>query len=300
MSIQQKPASIAAKAGMGAVHVAVTDRERALRFYRDVVGLSPISESAAALSLGAGGREVVRLFPGATGPVQPHRTGLYHLAIVLPSRRELARVVARLFTLRYDNYPTDHVMTKADYLSDPDGNGLEIYAETPEDGTMLMANGTFEARDNQGNLRSGRDPIDLDQLFAELAPDDRLDVPLPEAAKMGHVHLHVSDLDAAVRFYHELVGFDVMGLAPRMGAAFLSAGGYHHHLGLNTWAGQGVPPAPAGTAGLRRFTIELPTRADLDQVLVRLRTAGIAMSEAPDGGHEVTDPSANLVHLTTA
>ena len=300
MSIQPKPVSIAAKTGMGAVHVAVTDRERALRFYRDVVGLAPLTEGADDLSLGAGGRELVRLFPGASAPVQPHRTGLYHLAIVLPNRRELARVVARLFTLRYDNYPTDHVMTKADYLSDPDGNGLEIYAETPEDGTMLMANGTFEARDKQGNLRSGRDPIDLDQLFSELAPDDRLDAPLPAGTRMGHVHLHVSDLDAAVRFYHELIGFDVMGLAPRMGAAFLSAGGYHHHLGLNTWAGPGVPPAPAGTAGLRRFSIELPARADLDQVLARLQAAGIAMSELADGGYQVSDPSANLVHLRTA
>src|SRR5687767_13672697 len=125
--------SIAPQTGVGAVHLAVTDAERSVAFYRDVLRLSVLSQSEDAIHLGAGTRELVVLYPGASNQAQPNRTGLYHLAIVVPDRRELARVIARLMQLRYPNSPTDHVMTKADYLWDPDGNGIEVYAETPED-----------------------------------------------------------------------------------------------------------------------------------------------------------------------
>jgi catechol 2,3-dioxygenase len=226
----------------------------------------------------------------------PHRTGLYHLALVLPNRRELARVIARMITLRVPNSPTDHVMTKSDYLWDPDGNGIEIYAESPEDGTWTMSGSSFGAIDKAGRPRSGRDPIDLEELFTELTLEDRLDAPLPAETRMGHVHLHVRDVDEALGFYHELIGFDIMGLAPSIGAAFISAGGYHHHLGLNTWAGRGAPPMPAGTAGLRRFTIELPTQPDLDEVVARLLGAGVDVEQKPDGFH-TQDPSGNQVQL---
>ena len=183
-------------------------------------------------------------------------------------------------------------MTKANYLWDPDGNGIEIYVETPEDGTMGFANGTFFAQDKDGRTRSGRDPIDLEELFSHLRDDDSLDEPMPAGTKMGHVHLHVSDVEDALRFYHDLVGFDVMGHVP--GVGFVSAGGYHHHVGLNTWAGQGAPPAPPGSAGLRRYTIELPTQRDLDDVIGRLEHGNIRLAEE-DGGLAAADPSANRV-----
>src|SRR5260221_7189982 len=211
--------------------------------------------------MGAGGRELVVMRPGAERPVVPHTSGLYHLAILVPDRRELARVIARLGHLRWPQYPTDHVMTKANYLSDPDGNGIEIYTESPEDGTMGFGNGTFVAYDKDGKPRSGRDPIDLEELFSHLTENDDLDAPMPEQTRMGHVHLRVADVDAALRFYHDLVGFDVMGHVP--GVGFVSAGGYHHHLGLNAWAGRGVPPAPQGAAGLGSFQVELPARRDM-------------------------------------
>ena len=203
-----------------------------------------------------------------------------------------SRVIARLGRLRWDQYPTDHVMTKANYLWDPDGNGIEIYTETPEDGTMGFANGTFVAYDKDGRPRSGRDPMDLDEMFSHLAADDRLDEPMPDGTKMGHVHLHVADVDEALRFYHDVVGFDVMGHVP--GTGFVSAGGYHHHLGLNEWAGKGARPAPPGHAGLRRFTVELPTKRDLDDVVSRLEHGEVRMSEEADGLAAV-DPSANRV-----
>ena len=227
----------------------------------------------------------------------PRTSGLYHLAIVVPDRRELARVIGRLAGLRWEQYPTDHVMTKANYLWDPDGNGIEIYTESPEDGTMGFANGTFVAYDKEGNPRSGRDPIDLDELLSHLHEEDKLDEPMPAGTRMGHVHLHVADVGAALRFYHNLVGFDVMGHVP--GTGFVSAGGYHHHLGLNEWAGRGARPAPPGHAGLRRFTVELPTRRDLDDVTSRLEHGDVRVVEEGDGFAAV-DPSANRVLFRAA
>src|SRR5437667_12092108 len=259
-----KTQSIAAKTGVGAVELGVTDGDRGLRFYREYVGLTPLASMGSEIRLGAAGRELVVLHPDAERPVVPRRSGLYHLAIVVPDRRELARVIARLGRLQWDQYPTDHVMTKANYLWDPDGNGIEIYTESPEDGTLGFANGTFVAYDKDGNPRSGPDPIDLEELFHHLRDDDRMGESMPAGTRMGHVHLHVADVDDALRFYHDLVGFDVMGQVP--GVAFVSAGGYHHHLGLNTWAGRGAPPPPEGVSGLREFTVEVPSQGELEDV----------------------------------
>jgi catechol 2,3-dioxygenase len=286
--------SIAAATGMGAVHIGVTDGDRALRFYRDYVGLTPLDPGEGTIRLGAGNHEIVVLHPGAERPVVPHTSGLYHLAILVPNRKELARVVARLGALGWDQYPTDHVMTKANYLWDPDGNGIEVYTESPEDGTMGFGNGTFVAYDKDGKPRSGRDPIDIPELFSHLTDDDSIEAPMPDSTKMGHVHLHVADVDQALGFYHDLVGFDVMGHVP--GVGFISAGGYHHHLGLNEWAGRGARPAPPGSAGLRQFTIELPTSRDLNDVAGRLEHGGVRVAESGDG-FSATDPSANAVHF---
>ena len=284
--------SIAAKTGMGPVDIAVTDGDRARKFYEQYVGLTPIPGEGPEIRMGAHGRELVILHPGAERPVVPKTSGLYHLAIVVPDRRELARVIGRLARLRWEQYPTDHVMTKANYIWDPDGNGIEIYTETPEDGTFGFGNGTFVAYDRNGNPRSGRDPIDLEELFSHLREDDPVDTPVPAGSKMGHVHLHVADVDAALRFYHDLVGFDVMGHVP--GVGFVSAGGYHHHLGLNEWAGRGAQPAPRGAAGLRRYTVELPTQRDLDDVVSRLEHGNVVVEEEA-GGFSAVDPSANRV-----
>jgi catechol 2,3-dioxygenase len=289
--------SIAAKTGVGAVDIAVTDGDRAVRFYRDYVGLAQLPSQGDELRMGVDGRDLVVLHPGAERPVVPHTSGLYHLAIVVPDRRELARVIGRLARLRWDQYPTDHVMTKANYLWDPDGNGIEIYTESPEDGYMGFRNGGYGVWDKDGRPRSGRDPIDLDELFGHLQEGDRLDTPMPSGTKMGHVHLHVADLGDALRFYHDLVGFDVMGHMP--GAGFVSAGGYHHHLGLNEWAGRGAKPAPAGSSGLRRYTVELPTRRDLDDVLGRLEHGEVRVTEEA-GGYAAIDPSQNRVLFKTA
>lgn len=292
--------SIAATTGVGAVRLAVTAEEPAVAFYRDVVGLTLLDRDEETISFGVPGKELVVLSPGASRQVVPNHTGLYHLAILVPSRKELARAVARLYSLRYPNSPTDHVMTKSDYLWDLDGNGIEIYTETPEDGTWnFTSDGEYAARDKDGNLRSGRDPIDLKELFGKLGGDDDLLAPMPDATKMGHVHLHVRDLDEALDFYSGRMGFDVMGVARRFGMAFVSAGGYHHHLGLNVWAGEGAAPPPPDAAGLRYFTVELPTQDDLELCLESLKAGGVAITAGSTDGYFVTDPSGNRVRVTT-
>jgi catechol 2,3-dioxygenase len=292
--------SIAAATRVGTVHLGVTDGEAAKAFYGQVVGLTLLSETEEELRFGStAGRELVVLVPGSSRPVVERTTGLYHLALLLPDRRELARVMGRLASIHYPQAPTDHVMTKSDYLSDPDGNGIEIYVESPEDGFFGMEDGVLIARDTAGNLRSGRDPMDLDEMFSHLSSGDRLDAPLPAETRMGHVHLHVRDVQEAVDFYHGVIGFDVMGIAERWGAAFVSAGGYHHHLGLNIWAGQGAPPRPADAAGLRHFTIELPDEASLAEVVARLTAAGVTLAEHEIDGWWLQDPSHNRIHLTT-
>ena len=291
------PYAIHPAARLGHISLTVADLERQLAFYQEYMGFRLHWREADSAGLGAGDEDLLRLteLPGARR--WRGATGLYHFAVLLPDRRELARALARLFSLRYPNYPTDHVMTQTTYLDDPEGNGIEIYADTPEEGAFSFADGEFVTHDARGRLRSGRDPLDVEALLRELRPGDPLDAPAPEATKIGHVHLHVADVQAAVDFYHGLLGFDVMGASPKMGAAFLSAGGYHHHLGLNTWLGQGAPPPAPDSLGLRYFTVALPGPAELEQVVARVRQAGLATEETPVG-LLVRDPSRNGVVLT--
>jgi catechol 2,3-dioxygenase len=225
-------------------------------------------------------------------------TGLYHFAVLFPDRRQLARAIARLFSVRYPNYPTDHIMTKTTYLDDPEGNGIELYAESPEDGSWSMANGEYVTRRADGTLSDGREPLDVKALFNHLKDDDRLDEPVPAGTRIGHVHLHIRNIDEAVDFYHGLLGFDVMGVARSFRAAFVSAGGYHHHIGLNNWQGEGAPPPPPDALGLRYFTVELPNQKALDEVIARLDKASIPTNQTEDG-LLLSDPSQNGILLTT-
>ncbi len=189
-------------------------------------------------------------------------------------------------------------MTKTTYLDDLEGNGIELYTESPEDGSWSMANGDYITRRADGSLSDGREPLDVEALFSHLKQDDRLDVGMPLETRIGHVHLHVRDIDEAVDFYHGIIGFDVMGIARSFRMAFVSAGGYHHHLGLNTWQGEGAPPPPPDSLGLRSFSILLPDTTELERIVARVRKAGIPM-EQTEAGVLVRDPSQNGMILTT-
>jgi catechol 2,3-dioxygenase len=213
--------------------------------------------------------------PGARRPGR--HAGLYHVALLYPSREELARAATRLATTQTPiQGASDHGTHEAIYLADPDGNGLELAADRPRDEWPTVDE--IYAR--------GPAPLDLNGLLAAVASEDAS----PRAAaglRVGHLHLQVGDIDAALAFYCDLIGFELQARLPS--AAFVSAGGYHHHLGLNTWLGEGIPPLPEGTVGLRDWTLVLPTSDDVEAVSARLAAAEVATAEL-DGGFEARDP----------
>jgi catechol 2,3-dioxygenase len=283
---------------IGTVALTVTDLGRSLDFYQHLLGFRLHRREATVACLGAGGSDLLVLHEDPHARRLRGTSGLYHFAVLVPDRRELARVTARLFRAGYPNYPTDHIMTKTTYLDDPDGNGIEVYCDSPEDGEFVVTDEIFYARRADGTLSDGREPLDLQALFAHLRPGDDLEAPLPPQTRIGHVHLHVGDLDAAMRFYHGVLGFDNRGVMRRFRMAMVSAGGYHHHIGLNTWQGEGAPPAPPDAAGLRWFSVVLPDEAALEAVLSRVQSAGLTLHAHPTGWF-LRDPFRNGVVLTT-
>jgi len=282
---------------MGLVALTVANLENQVLFYTQVLGFKLHWRDGKRAGLGGGGADLLRLTEEPNLKRYRGTTGLYHFAVLFSSRHELARAVARLYALKYENYPTDHIMTKTTYLDDPEGNGIELYAESPEDGTWSLANGEYITRRADGSLSSGREPLDVKALFENLQEDDKLDQPIPPETRVGHVHLHVRDIEEAMDFYHGVIGFDVMGVAKAFRMGFVSAGGYHHHVGLNTWQGEGAPPPPADAAGLKYMTIEFPNQEALDQVIERIDAAGIPSNRTEDG-LLIHDPSENGVMLS--
>ena len=290
--------SIHPRTQIGHVSLTVADLDRQVEFYQKVIGLQLRDRDGNTASLGAGRDELLKLTEIKGAGRKRGTTGLYHFAILLPDRRELARAMGRLFAMHHRNYPTDHIMTKTTYLDDLEGNGIELYTESPEDGTWSLANGEYITRRADGSLSDGREPLDVEALLTHLEKDDRLDAPMPPETKVGHVHLHVGNIEEAVDFYHRIIGFDVMGIARAFRMAFVSAGGYHHHIGLNTWQGEGAPAPTPNSLGLRHFSVMLPDAAALGQVLARVREAGLA-SEQVEAGVLLRDPSQNGVLLTS-
>ena len=281
-------------ATFGAVHLDVTDADRSLAFWRDIVGLELRGDDDGALSLGTGNETLLVLYPGAISPARRGHAGLYHLAIHLPTEPEFARVLARLFAARTYMSPTDHVMSKAIYLDDPDGIGLELTLETPERvRSMRMTPSGPEIIDASGRHRSGRDPLDVQEVLRAL-PDEDISRPLPVGTKIGHVHLHVADISTSQRFYRDDLGFiDANHFGS--GADFHANGRFKHRIAINVWQGVGVSQPPAGAAGLRHFTIRFDTPERLQAALGRIDEA----TPHPDG-HLVRDPAGNAMVLTTS
>ncbi len=271
---------------LGPVELTVTSLERSMRLYADVLGLvaRDLGGAERAVTLSAGGDPLLVLYEHAEARPRPARsTGLYHVALLLPTRRDLARTLAQLARTGYPlTGASDHRVSEALYLNDPDGNGLEIYADRPRTAWPRVGN----------EVRMTVDPLDANGLLAEL--DTAPWAGLPAGTVVGHIHLHVRDLGEAATFYGEVLGFALMQRFT--GALFMAAGGYHHHLGLNTWAGAGAPPPPPDAVGLRRFTVRLPDGEALEAVAGRLRDAGVAHERRADGLH-MRDPSQNALLL---
>src|SRR6266571_2950045 len=283
---------------LGHVHLTVADLERQLAFYQNVLGLTLHWREGTTAGLGAGKEDLLRLTEVHGARRVRGTTGLYHFALEFPSRRELARAIARLFALRYRHYPTDHVISKTTYLDDPEGQNIELYIPSPEDGTYTMLNGTLDIRHADGRPSDGREPLDVEALLRELSPSDRLDEPLSEAVKLGHVHLYGANLHDSMRFYRDVLGFQEMSLLPRWRMGDVTLNGYLPHIiAFNTWQGEGAPPPPPNSLGIRYYEVVLPNQTELSRVVERVKQAGMATEQTGDG-MLVRDPSQIGVMLT--
>jgi catechol 2,3-dioxygenase len=272
---------------LGAVHLTVTDLDRSIRFYESAIGLRPARRSATEAALGAGGEDLLVLVEEPEARPPGRHAGLYHFALLHPSRLELARAAQRLIVTRTPvSGASDHKISEAIYLPDPDGNGIELAAD--------------RSREHWGDLsdptaHGGPMPLDMAGLLQMVEGAEPLEHASPDLT-MGHVHLHVGGVDEALAYWRDLVGFEVMTQFPS--AAFIAAGGYHHHLGLNTWRGEGVPPMPEGTVGMRHWTIVLDTPAEVAAVRSRLEAGAAPVEEQPDGFHS-RDPWNNAVAVVS-
>jgi catechol 2,3-dioxygenase len=277
---------------IGRVRLRVGDLERSLRFYRDVLGLGIAREegSKVALAPRSSPRELILLEerPGIRRrPSRPVMTGLYHVALLVPSRAELGRA---LLGLNQAQYPlrgmSDHAVSESLYLDDPDGNGLEIYADRSRE--------QWPIRD--GVVQMTVDPMDVEGVISAAQPVSLPWRGLPAGTVVGHVHFTVSDLERAVRFYRNVIGFDMMMRVPSLAA--VSAGGYHHHLNLNTWAGEGAPPDSDQVAGLAGWELRVPDARARRDLIDRLAGAG-ALTGSPSGA-AARDPDAIPIDIEEA
>jgi catechol 2,3-dioxygenase len=284
-------ASIDAATSIGAVGLTVSDLARSRGFYERAIGLAGRERDDGSVALGpTGGPDLIVLYGDAAAPPLDHRkTGLFHQAILVPSRHDLALALRRLADARWPlSGASDHLVSEALYLSDPDGNGIEIYRDRSRE----------EWPRSNGRIEMATIALDLDGVLSELRGDGDRQPVVPAGTTIGHVHLQVSDLASAESFYSGVLGFDVV-VRGYPGALFVSAGGYHHHIGLNTWHSAGATPPSAGSVGLRSFEVVLPDEDALAPVLERVRTAGLP-TESVDGGTLVRDPSGNGVLLRVA
>jgi catechol 2,3-dioxygenase len=272
---------------LGAVHLTVTDLDRSVAFYQDALGLRLHRREDPVAAMGAGGEHLVVLVEEQTARRAGRHAGLYHYALLMPSREELARALQRLAVTRTPiEGASDHGISEAIYLPDPDGNGIELAADRPR--------AAWPKLETLGRPH----PLDLYGLLGTLGDAEPVRHADP-GTTVGHVHLHVNDIAAARRFYEEVVGFHAE--TAMSNAVFVSAGGYHHHLGFNTWRGTGIPGAPPRetVAGLRHWTIVLDGDAELAAARARLEAAGVGIAESPEG-LLVHDPAGIPVLLAAA
>ncbi len=274
---------------LGPVRLTAGDAERLAAFYAQTVGLRRLGSPNGVVALGVeDGQPLVELVPSPDAPLRPAgTTGLFHLAILVPSRLDLARALRRVSESGWRlTGASDHLVSEALYLRDPEWNGIEIYRD----------------RDREEWRRVGEEiemdtlPLDLDGVLSELDGDERPPSSMPLGTRIGHVHLNVADIRASEAFYRDALGFDVT-VRSYPGALFVSAGGYHHHVGLNTWIGEGAPPPPPGARGLDRFEVVLPAAAALEAAERRLAGQGVRMHRTEEGVL-TADPSGNRMLLS--
>ena len=273
---------------VGLAALTVTNLERSVTYYTTLLGFTVMQRDKDSAVLGVPGTPLLLLTEDREAQPWPEEgfTGLYHFAILLPSRADLGRWLGHWIE-QTSTLPGqgDHLVSEALYLRDPDRHGIEIYRDRPRS----------EWRYVNGKPQMGGGPVDIRGVLATAAEEGKPWEGFPAGTRIGHMHLQVGDLASALRFYHEILGFDVTE-GSLQGALFVSAGGYHHHLGLNIWHSRGAGPAPAGVAGLRFYTFELANAEAREAVVARVRAAGLTATEA-DNVIALQDPWQNTILL---
>lgn len=267
------------------VELKVVDLQRSKDFYENIIGFKVLEQQADKIYLTADGETALLSIeqPADIMPTQQKTTGLYHIALLLPTRADLGAVLRHFAEINIRIGAGDHLVSEALYLNDPDGNGIEIYTDRPD----------TEWKWEDEYVEMATLQIDVQSILAEGASTPWNG--LPKGTVMGHIHLHVAELDATKKFYQAL-GFDVM--TPNYpGALFMGSGKYHHHIGLNTWAGVGAPPTPENVVGLKAFTVIYPTNEELQAAIANVKEIGTDVSEE-NGVFIVQDPSQNKIKLT--
>jgi catechol 2,3-dioxygenase len=286
------PASLPATLRLGTVHLTVSDLDRSVAYYQDTAGLRQHRREDGSAALGTGGEDLLVLHEDPAARAPGRHAGLFHVALLYPTRLELSRTARRIATSRIPiSGASDHGVSEALYLRDPDGNGVELYVDRDPSVWPAPAAGTAE---KVGMFTRALDVEDL------LRVSDGEEVHRHAGAGLvvGHLHLHVGSIPEAVAYYRDVVGFEEMTTYP--GASFLAAGGYHHHLAVNTWAGEGVGPAPDHVAGLREWTVVLADDAEVDAVGRRLEAAGATVLRLDGQGLLTFDPWGIALRISPA
>lgn len=277
-----------AGARMGPVHLEVSDLDRSLTYYEKALGLFEHDRDGSRVVLGTGGEDLLVLYEEPGSQPSFHYSGLYHFALLVPDRKALAAFLVHAAREKVQlTGMSDHFVSEAIYLRDPDAHGIEVYWDRPRE--------HWEGQTH----RLTTIPLDTHDLLRELEDPKTHDFEgLPKATTMGHVHLRVSAVPPAVRFYRDALGF---GLMAELGvqAAFLGAGGYHHHIGANSWESEGRPQAPPGVATMKHATLLLPDEAAIEATRQRLEAHGHEPERCNGDCLRVADPSGNQIVLAT-
>lgn len=268
------------------VNIKVENLERSLSFYQEVIGFSILEQTATSATLTTDGKTSILSIeqPNHVLPKLGRTTGLYHFAILLPHRADLARIVYHFSQLGVRIGSSDHLVSEALYLSDPDGNGIEIYVDREPSQWSW----------NTDEVAMTVDPLNFKDLLANVK-DEQPWKGLPAETVMGHIHLHVADLNKAEEFYTKGLGFDVVNRYGQQ-ALFISTGKYHHHIGLNTWNGVGAPTPPANSVGLESYTLNYSDEEARQRIIANLEMIGSVVTK-DNGVYSTVDPSGNRIIL---